>query len=298
MAVNDRWRTVAIILAVILAILGGLAAAEVLSGGPAPTPLPSPTTIAGASVGPSSAPSTGPSSSPVAVTSPSPAGSPSAPPPTPSPSPTPQANLTSITFTSMRLDAQKGSLAGLARTFTFSTQGAGTVTATTKPRASNGRAIFCLKPAGGSGVCRTGTALTLTGTTTRAATNWTVTAIGSGSDAPTLDIGLTFGTATPKVTLANGRFDGTDFPYDGATFQLKARAAGPITVTAQWGHPFDYAVLVEPASTPPHDLTPSGNAPGATATFPAEAGTIYNGTVANLEGGFGITNLTMTVTWP
>ena len=295
---NDRWRKIAITLAVILAILGGVAAAEVLNSGPAAAPLPSPTTIAGASGQPSSAPTTGPSASPSPAASSGPSASPSAPPPTPSPSPTPQANLTSVTFTSMRLDAQTGTLAGLARTFSFSTQGPGTVTATTKPKGANGRAIFCLKPAGGTGVCRTGTAITLTGTTARAATNWTVTAIGSGSAAPTLDIGLTFGTATPKVTLTNGRFDGTDFPYDGATFQLKARAAGSITVTAQWGHPFDYALLVEPAATPPHDLGPSGNAPEATTTVVAEAGTTYNGTVANLEGGFGITNLTMTVSWP
>ncbi len=88
----------------------------------------------------------------------------------------------------------------------------------------SGRTISCLKPAGGSGVCRTGSGLTLTGTTSRASTNWQVSAIGSGSDAPTLDIGLTFGSSTPSVSLANGRFDGTDFPYNGATFQLKARA--------------------------------------------------------------------------
>jgi hypothetical protein len=198
----------------------------------------------------------------------------------------------------MRLSAQKGALVGAARTFAFTTQGAGTVTATTRPAGGSGRTIFCLKPSGGSGVCRTGTAITLTGTTSRASTNWQVTAIGSGTDAPTLDIGLTFGSANPSVKLTGGRFDGTDFPYDGATFQLKARTDGPIKLAASWGHAFDYSMLVEPASTPPHDLPNSGNAPFANLTVAATAGTVYNGTVANLEGGFGITDLTLTVSWP
>ena len=44
---NDRWRPIAIVLAVILALLGGLSAAVVLTGGPGPTVLPSPTTAAG-----------------------------------------------------------------------------------------------------------------------------------------------------------------------------------------------------------------------------------------------------------
>ncbi len=293
---NDRWRTVAIVLAVVLAVLGGIAAAEVLNSGPAASVLPSPTTGAGASGQPSPSSSAGPSSGPslpLASAAPSVAAS-----ATPAPSPTPQANLTSITFSAMRLSAQRGTLIGKARLFSFTTQGPGTVTATTKPAGGSGRTIFCLKPAGGSGVCRTGTGLTLTGTTSRASTNWQVSAIGSGSDAPTLDIGLTFGSSTPSVSLANGRFDGTDFPYDGATFQLKARSNGPIKVSASWGHPFDYALLVEPASTPPHDLNTTGNAPSASTTVPATAGTLYNGTIANLEGGFGITDLTLIVSWP
>jgi hypothetical protein len=126
-----------------------------------------------------------------------------------------------------------------------------------------------------------------------------VTAIGSGTASPALDITLTFGTAHPSVTLTNGRFDGVSFPYDGVTFRLTARAAGSIVVKGNWGgHPFNYALLVEPASTPPHGVVASGNAPYATATFPAVAHTAYNGTLVNLDGGMGVTALTMTVTWP
>ncbi|MGH2512726.1 MAG: hypothetical protein ACRDGQ_08580 [Candidatus Limnocylindrales bacterium] len=292
---NDRWRSIAFVLAVILAILGGIAAAVVLNSGPGPSVLPSPTTAAGASSPPS--PSAGDSvasaASPSIAVAPTPSPSPTA-----SPSPTPQANLTSITFTAMHLDAQKGTLAGLARTFAFATEGPGSVTAAMKSTTASGRTIFCLKPVGGTSVCRTGTSATLTGTTSRPTTNWLVSAIGSGTDAPTLDISLTFGTSKRSVTLTNGRFDGTDFPYDGATFEIKPRSAGSIKVSAAWGHPFDYALLVEPASTPAHDLASAGNAPSATASFAALAGTLYVGTVANLEGGFGITNLTLTVSWP
>ena len=264
----DRWRTIAIILAVVLALLGGITAAVVITGGPAPVVLPSPTTAAGSSVQPSaSASSSGlPSTPPSAIAS-VPASS-----PTPVPSPSAQPNLTTITFTAMKLDAQKGTLAGLPRTFAFSTEGPGTVTVVLKPTVTSGRTIACLRPGGGSAVCHAGPSATLTGTTTRAKTSWTVTAIGSGTDAPTLDIGLTFGTLDPSVTLTNGRFDGKMYPYDG--------------------------LLLEKASTPAHALAPSGNAPHATGTFPVTAGTAYKGTLANLDDGFGLTSLTLTVTWP
>lgn len=292
---NDRWKTIAIILAVVLALLGGITAAVVITGGPAPVVLPSPTTAAGSSSGPSASPSASglPSTAPSAVAS-VPAAS-----PTPLPSPTAQANLTMITFTAMKLDAQKGTLTGLPRTFAFTTEGPGSVTVVLKPTAANGRTIACLKPAGGTAVCHTGPSATLTGTTTRAKTNWTVTAIGSGSDAPTLDIGLTFGTLHPAVTLTNGRFDGKMYPYDGATFKLTTPRAGSLLLKGDWGgHAFDYALLVEPASTPAHDLATTGNAPHATGTFAVAAGTAYKGTLANLDDGFGVTSLTMTVTWP
>jgi len=292
--VNNRRRTIAIALALILALLGVLASAVVLNCGPGPTVLPSPTTAAGASNQPSGGGSNQPSSGPSGPGSSTPTGSPS-----PTPSPTPQANLSTITFTSMRLDAQKGSAAGAARTFAFQTEGPGSVVAAIKSTITSGRTIICMKRVGGSNVCRTSTAATLTGTTTLTKTSWIMTAIGSGTDSPTLDISLTFGTAHPSVTLTNGRFDGTAFPYDGATFRLTAPTSGTIAVTATWGaHPFDYALLVEPASTPPHGLTSAGNAPGVTAAFPAVAGTAYNGTLANLEVGFGTTSLTLTVSWP
>jgi hypothetical protein len=293
--VNDRWRTIAIILAVVLALLGGITAAVVITGGPAPVVLPSPTTAAGSSAGPSvlASSSSLPSSAPSAVAS-VPAAS-----PTPVPSPTPQANLTTIAFTALKLDAQKGTLAGLARTFAFTTEGPGKVTVVIKPTVPSGRTIACLKPTGGTSVCHTGPSATLTGTTIRPKTNWIVTAIGSGSDAPTLDIGLTFGTGHPSVTLTNGRFDGKMYPYDGATFKLTTPRAGSLVLKGDWGgHAFDYALLVEPASTPPHGLTATGNAPHATGTFAVAAGSAYNGTLANLDDGFGLTSLTLTVTWP
>jgi hypothetical protein len=291
---NDRWRSIAIVLAVILALLGGLSAAIVLTGEPGPTALPSSTTAAGASASPSAGTSSLASSVP-----PSPTGSAPAASPTAVPSPTPQANLTTIVYTAMKLNAQTGPNAGAIRTFAFTTEGPGTVVAATKSTTPSGRAILCLKPAGGSAICRTSTAATLTGTTTRPKTNWIVTASGNGGDAPTLDISLTFGTAHPSVTLTNGRFDGAAFAYDGVTFRLTARAAGSITVKADWGgHPFTYALLVEPSSTPAHGIAPSGNSTNVNATFPVVAATAYNGTLVNQDDGFGTTGLTMTVSWP
>ncbi len=295
---NDRWRTITIILAVILALLGGVTAAVVITGGPSPVVLPSPTTAAGGSLRPSAVASGGasgvPSGGPGSSAS-APAGSAS-----PAPSPTPQPNLTTIVFTALKLDSQTGSLAGSARTFAFASEGPGKVVAVFKGTASGGKAIDCIKPAGGSNFCRTGTTETLTGTTTSAGkTNWIVTAIGSAAGAPTLDISLTFSSVHRSVKLTNGRFDGQIYPYVGATFKLTAPRAGSLTVKANWGgHAFDYALIVELASTPPHDLATSGNSNGATASFPVLAATAYRGTLANLDDGFGLTPLTMTVSWP
>lgn len=292
---NDRWRTIAIILAVILALLGGITAAVVISGGPSPVVLPSPTTAAGGSPGPSALASSGLSS-----VAPTPTGSAPTASPTQVPSPTPQANLTTIVFTSMRLDPQSHIATGAApRTFVFTTEGPGTVTAAIKPAIGGGKTIACLKPTGGTSICRTGATETLTGRTTKTKLAWTVTAIGSGSSAPTIDLTLTFGTSKPSVKLTNGRFDGKMYPYDGVTFQLTDAKAGSVAVSAAWGgHPFDYALLVEPLSTPAHALPTSGNSIQASASFPIVAATAYKGTLANLDDGFGFTALTMTVTWP
>ena len=296
---NDRWRTITIILAVILALLGGITAAVVITGGPSPVVLPSPTTAAGASAQPSAiasalasagAPSVGPSAG----------GSVAPSSPTPAPTPTPQANLTTIEFTSMRLDPQSHTATGAApRTFAFTTEGPGTVTAVFKQSIAGGKTIACLNQVGGTSICRTGTAETLTSSTTKAKTSWTATAIGSGSSAPTLNITLTFGNSKPSVKLTNGRFDGTTFPYDGVTYLLTDAKAGSVVVKADWGgHPFNYSLILEPASTPPHTLGITGNSTTATGTFPIVAATAYKGTLANLDDGMGFTPLTMTITWP
>jgi hypothetical protein len=280
---------------VILALPGGITAAVVITGGPAPAVLPSPTTAAGGSSAPSSA---GASVSPP-IASVTPSSGPSAS-PTPVPSPTPQANLTTIEFTAMRLDPQSHTATGAApRTFAFTTEGPGTVTAVFKQTIAGGKTIACLNQVGGSSICRTGTAETLTSRTSKAKTSWTATAIGSGSSSPTLNISLTFGNSKPTIKLTNGRFDGTGFPYDGVTFLLTDAKAGAVGVKADWGgHPFDYALIVELASTPPHGLATTGNSTTATASFPILAATAYKGTLANLDQGFGFTALTMTITWP
>jgi hypothetical protein len=293
--VNDRWRNVAIILAVVLALLGGITAAVVITGGPAPAVLPSPTTAAGGSTAPSSAGASVAPSGGVVLPSSGPSAA-----PTPAPTPTPQPNLTTIQFTAMRLDPQSHAATGAApRTFAFTTEGPGTVTAIFKQTIAGGKTIACLNAVGGSSICRTGTAETLTSTTSKAKTSWTATAIGSGSSAPTLNITLTFSNPKPSVKLTNGRFDGTSFPYDGVTFLLTDAKAGAVGIKADWGgHPFNYALIVELASTPAHALDTTGNATTATGSFPIVAATAYKGTLANLDEGFGFTPLTMTVTWP
>jgi len=127
---DERWKTVAIVLAVVLAGLALIVVATSLpSGSPSKTAAPAgsagPSSEAAASgpAGGSAPPSTEASAAP--ATSPSASASAG---PSPSPTVPPTAGLAQITFSNFRLDAKSDS-AGVARTFTFKTDGPGNVTA-------------------------------------------------------------------------------------------------------------------------------------------------------------------------
>ena len=75
---------------------------------------------------------------------------------------------------------------------------------------------------------------------------------GADVETPVVDVAVTFPAKAPTVTIANARFDGTDYPEtNGITAILTPRTEGNVTLLAQWGgHPFSYEVdLIEQGGT-------------------------------------------------
>ena len=219
-AVNDRWRTIAIILAVILALLGGIAAAVVITGGPAPVVLPSPTTAAGSSSQPSARrlrPSRlgrGPSAVPAGRFGRLPrrrrpvADSPGQP-----------------DHDHVHLDAARCPEGHAWPALPGRSRSRPRARARSRPRSSrrsasgaDDRLPQASRRVGASAV--PARRRPLTGTTTRAKTNWTRDRDrqrqrrADPRHRPDLRDGH------PSVTLTNGRFDGKMYQYDGATFRL------------------------------------------------------------------------------
>ncbi len=297
---EQRWRSVAIVLAVVLVGLVGLIFFTDLPGGsPSPTNQPSfglgsPSASAGGEL-PSGSPGSSVAPSASVVPSASASTGPSA-----SPTNQPTAAQNRITFTGVKLDARSDSN-GKARTFTFRTDGPGSVTAKLIAKSSGGTTRFCLKVgANGTPVCRIWAAGTLTGlTSAKGKTTFSVTAIGQGSATPTVDVQLTFRALAPSVTVTNARFDGTDSSaYNGLNGQLKVKAGGSIAVKATWGgHPFDYTYSLVDLTDPTGGGVFSGNGVGLERTDTETPDHQLAFSLVNSDAGFGITPLTMTVTW-
>ncbi len=298
-----QWRTVAIVLAVVLAGLVGVIFVTGLPGGSSgPTASPSianASPSAGAASG-SPAGSAVPSVAPSAIGSTAPSASASTG-PSASPTVAPTAGLAQITFTDFRLDAAADA-GGKARTFTFKTDGPGTVTAKLTAKSPQGTTRFCLRVGASTPLCRNWSGGTLKGiTSAKGQTTFVVTLRGVGIATPTVNLGLTFRTKTPSVTVTNARFDGTASEakgYNGLNGRAKIRSGGVISVRADWGgKPFDYTYslvdLVEPSAG---GVFP-GNSTGIDRTDPATPTHNYGFSLVNAESGFGRTPMTMTVAW-
>ena len=299
---EQRWRSVAVVLAVVLVFL---VAIVFVTGGPGgsstgatPTPtIPgsSPSVIASASNQPSTSPSGLPSGS--VVPSPSASASPT---PNPNATPTPTASLAQITFTDFRLDA-KSDPAGAARTFTFVTDGPTKVTAKLTRRSPQGTSRFCIKVGKSTPLCRDWFSGTLTGTTTaKGQTTFVVTLIGVGIATPRVDLGLIFRAKLPSVTVTNALFDGTDPAYDGyngLNGRVKIRPDGILAIKADWGHPFNYTYSLVDLAVPASGGVFSGNGIGLNRADTLTAGDTYGFGLVNDDGGFGITPMTLTIGW-
>jgi hypothetical protein len=231
--VDDRvWRNVSVVLGVVCAVLIGVAGAILIvdnKNGSTPTSGPDSSDLATATT------SEGPGS--VASAS---LGTISA--PTPSPTPGEPAAAATITFNQMKLDATNDTK-GFARTFTFITDGPGPVTWAITKNSAGGTSRMCAKVDNSAFTCKVGGLMSSKGamsdSTPDKPSTWTVTFLGYGNSAPTVDIAITWPTTSPKITLTHGRLQGSSTEgvsefLNGFTATFKPRAAGVLNVQASW----------------------------------------------------------------
>lgn len=230
---NDRWRNVSIVLGLTCVVLIIAAGLLIFSGkgGPASTPTSLPSVTSGSSL---ESPTAGLSSSPSGpIASATQAA-------TPTPVPTSSAPTATITFNDMMLDAS-GSSGATARTFTFTSDGYGPVGIQVTRSSPAGKTIkICAKVDGSALSCKTG----LNPGFPKASADtphsvWTVTLIGNGADTPTVDMRLSWPTATPKIQFSHGRLQGSKTPgvpdaLNGFSATFQARAGGGLTIQAAW----------------------------------------------------------------
>ena len=243
---NDKtWRNVSIALAVICVLLLGVAGALYFgSNSSSPSPTDTGTAFAG---GPTETVTSSPAATPTSG-SPGTSGTPgtTAPSgsastkPTPTPKPTQAAATASITFNDMMLDAASDPLA-TSRTFSFTSDGAGPVSMqVAKSSLATPSVKICVKIDAGAQTCSSGAKPGFpTALADRPHSLWVVTLIGVGAATPTVDVAFSWPTASPSITLAHGRFQGSSSPgiseaLNGFNATFKARVGGSISVGVAW----------------------------------------------------------------
>lgn len=233
---DDRvWKNVSIVLGVVCAALIGVAGALMIVGnkgsGSNPTDQPGPSVIA-------SDESPSASASVIETSTPS-SGSPEAPTPSASATQVSGAQPATIQFQGLKLDSEKASGAS-ARTFTFTSDGAGPVKVVVNRTSAGASTRLCLKVGTGKFACKVGT---LPNFTTAMADgphdSWTVTVIGYGTTSPTIDLTFTWPTLSPQVTLSHGRLQGSSTAgvseaLNGFSVAFTPRKAGQLNVQASW----------------------------------------------------------------
>ena len=243
----------------------------------------SPSVVPSASLSASLAPSAAPIASP--VPSPTPVGVPSA----------------MVTVVGLQLDAA-GDPAGEDRVITFTSDGAGTMSARLVSQTPKGTTHMCFRAGTKDLGCKDWASGTFSGKTTLAHTNWRITVRGKGIATPVVDVTVIFQAVAPKVKVANARFNGTAEPgQNGIQFRFVARTAGDARLVAEWGgHPFLYEIdtFDETTGTGGPSYPNQGPATNVDKAIPVTAGDTWRLVLQNIEAGFGTTDLTATLSWP
>jgi hypothetical protein len=205
-----------------------------------------------------------------------------------------------MTFIGLKLDGSADP-AGQARIVTFTSDGPGTITAKLASTSPQGTTHMCLLIGTKQVGCKDWASGTFTGKTTQAHANWQVTLIGTAIETPTVNLTLTFQAAAPSVTIEHARFDGTAFPdTNGIQARVTARAAGNARLVANWGgHPFLYEIDLfdETGGSGDQTLANQGPSTNVDQSLPLTAGD-WRMVLQNVEAGFGVTELTATISWP
>jgi hypothetical protein len=295
---NQTWRVVAAALAVILAVLGGATIAFVIAPGPGASPSP---VLPGFPTGsPSGSDIAGASASLPVSPPPSESLAPSASaPPTPSPTPVP---IAQVTITELKLDPRMPSNAGDPRFISFTSDGPGTITAQLKAISPQGTTHMCLRAGSKDIKCGDSANGTITATTTSARVNWRVSLQGNGMFTPTVELTVTFPAVAPSIKITHARFDGTSFPdTNGVQAIFVPRAAGNAKIVASWGgHPFTYEIdaINQSSGSGNKTLTNQGPSTNTNKSIAVTAGETWKVLLENADAGFGITDMTYSLSWP
>ncbi|HEY3334355.1 MAG TPA: hypothetical protein VGK16_03885 [Candidatus Limnocylindrales bacterium] len=290
---ENRSRTIVIVLIAVFALLGGFAAGALLTGGKG-SGTASPSAEARATDIPTDEASAEPSAeAPSDEPSPSDEASPSD---APSPSGAPAAEMT---ISALFLDA-KDNPDGADRVITWKSA-TGSVRAQVKTVSPMGDVVMCLKTPTKTLGCRTAASGTLKATTTKPSETFILTLRGDAIAQPVVDVTLSFLATKPKVTIDNARFDGTAYPdTNGIQAIVTPRVDGKLGVTAQWGgHPFTYEIdVIEQGGAGSLTYAPDQGSVGTDVDFAVTAGKPWKVVLQNTEDGFGITPMQAVISWP
>src|SRR3954447_1849802 len=288
---ENRSRLVVIAILAVVALVGGFALGAVLTGRntgqagatPPATANATPTAAASATAEASDEPTDEPpTESPSAA---APSASPSAPPAT-------------VTIHRLFIDAADNSTAS-DQTITFKS-GTGSVKAQVTG-VTPGDIKMCLSTPAKQLGCRSAASGTLSAKTTKPCETFILTLRGVDTAQPLADVTLSFQAKSPKVTVENARFDGTAYPdTNGIKATVTPRVDGKVGVTAQWGgKPLQYEIdLMEQGGPGSLTYAPDEGSIGTDVDFAVTAPNPWKVVLQNTESGFGITPMTVSITWP
>jgi len=283
---------------IVVAVIGGaliaVGAAMFSGDGAAVTPSPMSTPSVEGS------PTVGPAESPAAPTPvvPSPAASAK---PTAAPTATPAAGKpAAIVFSQLKLDAQDDPN-GQDRVITFHAQGAGPITVHVTALEPQGTMVMCMALDGGTPGCTTTSDGAQTFSLSEGGADVRITLRGKDIETPVAEVAVGFPATTPKVTIENARFDGTNYPQtNGIMATVTARAAGDLGLEATWGgHPLPYdIILMGEVSSGGTTLAGQGPSTGTQVSLPIAGEGRWTLVLENAAEGFGVTPLDATIAWP
>jgi hypothetical protein len=220
-------------------------------------------------------------------------------------SPTHQSPLAQITFNNLMLESGKGK-SHVARTFTFTSDGAGPVVAAVVATSPTDTTTLCMAEGIDDSQCQSGATPEIDMQAVWAHESWSVTLISADSSTPTLDVSLSWPTDNPSISLTHGRLQGSPNPdpLRSLTATFKTRSAGSFSLMAAWPPATANATLtvtdVSGARTISVDKI---NYTGAASIVPgyahrAAAAHTYQLVLYNDGTDVAVTNLTATIAFP